>query len=652
MFTKINKDYGYPTLDNIDILSLVNRNNTNTVKYNPNNKGTILFYNPYSYSNSKNMTYATHTIYRYTRVFINNLCALALDSQNPEEDIIVPTAMSTIISRENYNNLHTENFSKILKDLNIATTNVYSYQWSNTLPDVAEDTVLNRYTRLHTVYISSGITFLNSIISEKSEEINRITHYEDILKALIATDDRANEVQFRVLYGDYSGVGHPNYYIFTNKMNAHILSAINILYFILSATYQNHEHYKETSKLLEKDITKENIKEDILPRLYKCLMTDICEKILQAMQNGTVDSILFNQIAENLDLYWKLKTLHYEDSSKSDFINNMQKAYNDMVYKADKENIKHLKDTIENYYLKISNHTAELLALERKLAYMQEYSVEEFNNFFETLKLYKSIEVLNADSHNIDIIIKAPLTYFDQADVKSMFNKPNSFVNERIRYNADGHYLNKELCKSIFRDIFINGTTTLHTFSAFKISLATSGHYNYSNYPVSINTGDGFSDITNTKKYKECLDNYLIQPHIMRYHCYRDAQVAFYKSMTELDFETALAQLIGATQNLTVSDSTVFSYLIDKMFANQGLKTYQKGDKYYSFSELYLEKEKEKEELEKKYKEPEVTIPVPEMTDIDITAVNFVEDIATLANALQEQINAQYLNTTEENNNG
>ena len=94
------------------------------------------------------------------------------------------------------------------------------------------------------------------------------------------------------------------------------------------------------------------------------------------------------------------------------------------------------------------------------------------------------------------------------------------------------------------------------------------------------------------------------------------------------------------------------------MFANQGLKTYQKGDKYYSFSELYLEKEKEKEELEKKYKEPEipekepeVTISIPEMADIGITTVPF-EDIATIADALQEQINAHYLNITEENNNG
>ena len=223
MFTRINGDYTYPTLDNVDISSLVSRNNANTVKYNPNNKGTILFYNPYSYSNSKNVTYAVHSIYRQARTFINNLCALALDSQNKEEDIIVPTAMSTTISRENYNNLHTENFTKILKDLGIASANVHSYQWCNTIPDITDDIVLNKYTRFHTVYISSGITFLNSIISEKSEEINRITHYEDMLKALIATDDRANEVQFRVLYGDYSSTGHPNYYIFTNKMKAHIL---------------------------------------------------------------------------------------------------------------------------------------------------------------------------------------------------------------------------------------------------------------------------------------------------------------------------------------------------------------------------------------------------------------------------------------------
>jgi hypothetical protein len=278
----------------------------------------------------------------------------------------------------------------------------------------------------------------------------------------------------------------------------------------------------------------------------------------------------------------------FRDTSQEDFTTKLCEAYNTITLGKDKEIIKNNANKIEELYKTIQDLQTELLAAQHRTNITAPYNEENMQELFNAIKVFKNIRIKNTTTDALILEVTAPLTFFDSEEAKILFKNTNSDLNSEISYQARENNLNKFALKSAFIDIFMRRQYTIHTFAEFRIKVNTNINLNYSNpRPINIEAYNSNVRINNAK--------IIAHPHIMRYNCWGQAQTAFYKAFGEQNFDSAFAQLVGATQNLTVSDNTVMKYFVGQLLQHWETPTIKEAgptaeDKFICLKDIYNKK--------------------------------------------------------------
>jgi hypothetical protein len=465
---------------------------------------------------------------------------------------------------------------------------------------------------IHFVFVSSGFSLVRNFINA-NHNIERNTVYENLInnyrKNNITHDDDAS--QTIVVNNVYAATAamQDNITIITNK-----IPDKEAMHYILLMIQAHYAGALITSAVTQAAIetaikTNEATGTFLLQDKIKYYLTEFWERELQ---RNVTNSSETNEAIHNIQTDCLNKaTLLYLKSLVAEapmiFLRNLSDRYNYDYRAKDEQALSRCENDLENYYNNIRELEHKRHTLQRRLAVLKEMDTEEIQEFWDAITLYKNICVESTANTALMLRIISPLTFYDEEDAKTVLNNPNSSALITIRNICEETGTNYDITKAVLFDIFINKKYQIHTYTRFKLSIGSQG------------SSDVLYLQRDTSMGTRIMYDKLWQPHIMRFDCYSAARTNFHKEILNKQFDVAFGQLVGATQNLTVSDNTVFSHLLTQLINNhRSVPTLYDINKqqYISFDMLYDRKEEEIKALQSSEEIEEHVVTVPEMKPI------------------------------------
>lgn len=557
-------------------------------------------YNDLARCGSRNLSNALWSVRNTTRqTHLNILTHMLLNATEHNNTFPIVSGSFAKITHDTYNNYNT--VLEALQSLNadISTRHYYLGNIQHTAQN----------PRMHVVYINSGMSILKTML-DREPNLERLTEVEH----LITTYVRKNTVISRGLFNCYvvkdlflyNNNYTENYTVFIDFVDEIVVEALVLAQILISkALIPQPDVIERNLNAIQEFITTEAqntlfTTNEAFIVAYRTLLTKLCDIIMNIAQTDTHSEDVkitqyYNTAKPFLEAFYEILFKTYVDTSEDDFISKLCEAYNTITLGQDRETVKNNESTIQQYYEKIQILQTELTAARHRLNVAEPYTKDNLSELFKTMEVFKNIKIKEKNPDYLILQVESPLTFFDSGEAQILFKNTNSYLNEAIKYRASDKGLDQFALKSVFIDIFMRRTYTIHTFSDFKLKVNTNINHSYNPRPVEI-----CSYNNNIRSNKNKI---IAHPHIMRYNCWGQAQTAFYKAFGEKNFEAAFAQLVGATQNLTMSDSTVIKYFIEQLVYYWDLPTIKLAgptseDKWYSLKELYEKKIAEKKEGE------------------------------------------------------
>jgi hypothetical protein len=424
--------------------------------------------------------------------------------------------------------------------------------------------------RIHIVYVNSGMSILKTMLT-REQNLERMTAVENLITAYVTKNTTVNRGLFNCFVVKdlfpYNNNYTENYTIFVDFVNTVVLEALVIAQAVISRTMITDPELITTNiQFIQDFLASANANKELTDTQFKVscqtLLTKICDIIMTIAQsneiNSTKEEQFYNQTAPFFITFYELLYCMYKDTTQSDFSTKLCEAYNTITLGRDRETVKNNEKRIEEYYAKIQELQVELTAAQHRANLAEPYTIESVQEMFKIMEIFKNITLKESNPEYLVLEVCSPLTFFDSEEAKILFKNTNSDLNREIMYQANDRGLNRFALKSAFLDIFMRRQYIIHTFSTFKLRVNTNINLNYSNpRPVNI-------EAYNTS-YRVNDKGLIAHPHIMRFSCWGQAQTAFYKAFGQQNFESAFAQLVGATQNLTMSDNTVVKYFVEQL---------------------------------------------------------------------------------------
>lgn len=476
---------------------------------------------------------------------------------------------------------------------------------------------------MHIVYVNSGMSLLKNIVEnpENAERFDRITALEDCFLTYTNNNTSAlrgniNCIVLRDLFETNENCQGHTYTVFIDHTDETVFEALILLQCIISGCILNGDNTAQsaievaTNMLTHNaDFTDpENI--EIAKLTYKAILSTICKNTLEIAQAHpskepiaiAMKEDLFKEKNEPLlNMFYTILFNSATASAKGDFSGRLKEAYNEVFVGQDRETLQRHPERIKNLFDQIQALQTELSAAQHRLNTAELCSDATVQEMFNAIKLFKNITITRQTDKMLCLEIKSPLTFFDSNEAKVILNNSNSDASRIIREASSEQHLDKDIVKSIFHDIFTKRKYIVNTFAEFAMEIV--GGINL----ITLNV------INRNVSHKE---NLIAQPHIMGYNCWSQAYTEFKKAFVNQNFETAFAQLVGATQNLTVADPTVFRHCVNKLINNKTLLTLTdtETNELTSIEEIYNKKLEEVKVLNEKLEEVQTSTEDTEET--------------------------------------
>lgn len=447
---------------------------------------------------------------------------------------------------------------------------------------------------IHFIFVSSGFSLIKNYVNTTNIEHHEF--YENIIntyrKQNLENEDNAS--QTLVLKDVYVPVGsvEETITIITNQI-PDLIAMVTILLFI-QAHYSGLLITNKVALNLAKQAIEQDDQRYPLAQKLRYYLTEYWETELQYKYSLIDDqrSALSTQQATALESAYKTIAKSIIKEAPKRFLEKLAERFNyDYIYK-DKQALESCINTLTSRYTEIQELEHKKQALERKLAVLDTMRTEEINEFWDALSIYKNIIIEVTSPTSLILKIVSPLTFYDEESTKAILNNPYCAALAHLKEKCEDECIDYNIAKAVIFDIFINKKYQIHTYTRFKLEIASTGYSR-------VLTIDRYYNGSTTS----IIDNKIYQPHIMAYNCYDNAKTKFYTAIAEKKFDVAFGQLVGATQNINTGDSTVLtSFLTSLVCTYDGVPTiYDPNTKeFVSFRDLYHNKETEIEELTKR----------------------------------------------------
>lgn len=232
-----------------------------------------------------------------------------------------------------------------------------------------------------------------------------------------------------------------------------------------------------------------------------------------------------------------------------------------------KSSIKGYEDNIRKCYEEQRDAEGQLLRIEddpelkAKIIEAMEYSQKS--------KLISKMNI-QAQNKTIQVVIDAPIRYFDPEYAKALYRNMTS--DGEISKKSD-----KKIFKELFKGLFIDDKYTLCCSTVINVMLYSDRS---SNRPIDF--------AVNRKTEQEV--TYLTQPHLNGYSCFGNNKIEAYKACEKFDLLGLLTVFTTSAQNLNLTDSTVFSHFREQLLSygatKKTIKNNETGE-MFSFNEFY-----------------------------------------------------------------
>ena len=435
------------------------------------------------------------------------------------------------------------------------------------------------------IFVSSGFSLIRNFINA-TQGIERNTFYENLINNYRKNNlENLQEVPQTIVVNNIyptSDSMQDSITIFTNKLDDK--QAMHTILLMIQAHYAgalitSAAEQANIKNAIENDIDLPDITLQTKMAYY---LTEFWERELQRNSTNlestttTIDTIQKTCLDQAFLMHFK----NLVAEAPTLFLQNLSNRYNYDYRAKDEQALERAITDLEHYYAEIRELEHKKHTLQRKLAVLQNMDMDEIKEFWEAITLYKNIYVESTSNTALMLRILSPLTFYDEEDAKTVLNNPGSSALITVRNICEELSFKYDTVKAVLFDIFVNKKYQIHTFTRFKLSIGTNGS----------------SDILYLQRdsitLKPMYDR-IWQPHIMRYDCYGAARTNFNKEILNKQFDVAFGQLVGATQNLTVSDSTVFCHLLSTLIRSYNtVPTIYDPVKqnYCSFRDIYLAK--------------------------------------------------------------
>lgn len=458
---------------------------------------------------------------------------------------------------------------------------------------------------IHFIFVSSGFSLIKNYVNASNVEHHEF--YENIIntyrKQNLENEDDAS--QTLVLKDVYAPIGsiEESITIITNQI-PDFIATMTILLFI-QAHYSGLLITSKTALNLAKQAIEQDDQRYPLAQKLRYYLTGYWETELQYKYSLTEDQRrpLQEQQTTALDLAYKVVMKSVINEAPKRFLEKLAERFNyDYVHK-DKQALESCINTLTSRYADIQELEHKKQVLERKLAVLDTMNTEEIEEFWDALSIYKNITIEATSPTALILKIVSPLTFYDEESTKAILNNPYCAALTYLKSECEDADIDYNIAKAVIFDIFINKKYQIHTYTRFKLEIASIGanrvltiNYYYTNSNTSI------------------IGNRIYQPHIMAYNCYDNAKTKFYTAIAEKKFDVAFGQLVGATQNINTGDTTVLkNFLANLVCTHDEVPTiYDPNTKaFVSFRDLYRNKETEIEELTKRIAVEQTTAVKP-----------------------------------------
>lgn len=471
------------------------------------------------------------------------------------------------------------------------------------------------------IFVSSGFSLIKNLV-RATPDVEEHAFYTNVINTYRKNNitQEEQESQTIVLKNIYNNTDEfeDNLTIITNKI-PDLRQMMTMLLFVqahYSGALINNKHYLNSIKTAIEN----NDERIALKEKFRYYLTEFWEMELQVAHNllAPAHAAIAEQQTKALNDAYLLYLKSLIEEAPTMFLEKLAERYNYDYKHRDEEKLNSAITHLKEYYQKIQELEHERCVLQRRLAELSEMSTEEIKEFWETIKLYKNITVESTSNTALILKIVSPLTFFDEEEAKVVLNNPNSSAISEVKDACRANDFDYNIAKAVLFDIFINKKYQIHTYTRLKVTI------NNSYSPHVLNLARYYTG------HPTCvLNDRIWQPHIMGYDCYDAAKTKFHKAISEKNFEVAFGQLVGATQNIRISDSTVFSHLLYNLIGNHAtIPTIYDPEvqQFMSFEILYARKEEEIENFNKKIEEPAIDIPtVKSISEIEETPTNLEE---------------------------
>lgn len=544
---------------------------------------------PLFYTASRNINNSARMLYRVAPTWTTPIFHLIQHASKTPEGNKLPiiTGTSIKVTHADYNNQ-----TPILEILLNAGADL-----PPTLPYHAQELCNEHNPRIHLIFVHSGISILRTII-QNNPDLERVSTLEDIITVYTTNNTQVNRGIFNCIVLKNLFPENPTHYtdtytIFVDYVDSIVLESLVLVSSVISQALITSEtplnSVLQQANILATEST-EIASTVNLTTIYKGILTALSNELMTTAQTQLNTPDKENATAQictkYLNLFYNILIKTYKDTSKNEFIAQFCKTYNRFLLGKDKEIIDNYPRQIREHYERIQQLQLELHNAQLHYAVATPYTEENVQQFFTALKLFKNITIRQSTQNYLILKIISPLNFFDDKDTKTIFQNSFSEANRIINQFANDNNLNKYILQSAIYDIFLRRYYTIYTFSLIRVQLNYATNYNPSS-PIDL------AAVSNHPSYQNEL---IAHPHIAKYDCWSSAKTEAKKAFMEQNFDNAFAQIIGATQNLTVADTTVLGHLLRTLILHWELKTLKitdTEDTFTSLKDVYFNKLKE-----------------------------------------------------------
>lgn len=452
-------------------------------------------------------------------------------------------------------------------------------------PDIRTEITQTKQVKLNIIYVTSGYTFLKNYLQE-----NNYPRYKKIENYIFTKtkDDVNNPTQYHCIITKYC---KPSECIANKDIYTIILTEVNqeiidkIIYALPLFTISEEELDEIEPIILNEINEQEFIDTQAIPaqtklkQLLKAYVDDMFFTNDETL-NADADAIQefhTENFMEFVEYSWNIINYTDQTTIKETFITNLQNAYQRNILGDLNNKIPDIDSRIDRALTTLNSLYAEKEKIQQRLALQNMLENDAIKNIFETLSYFKQIKIKNITNNTIHLSITGPLLNYDVEVLTTFINNPRSYHNMIIRDQTQRTYQIQENTlqnvATLIKEILIDQKYTILIQQDFKLHITDESN------PESLFDIEAIREST---YYKQ-----LPNPHIYRHNCYGKARDIISKAFHQQDFETAFGQLVYASLQFSVEDSTVFNTLLNMLFSFQH-KTIQDNStkELYTFNEL------------------------------------------------------------------